>query len=530
MLVIAPNFLGGITHKQKKNFPSLLVAISVVAYSRIVGTYLDYSQTKLPNMTPKLLLAGAMLCTLAMAATAQTRDSVWAVGSSQNEYAYALQPASDGGFIVVGTKGGSTEASVDYWAARFDAKGKKKWEKTYGRPGVSETIWGLEPSLDGGWLLAGFSGRQFSGNEHALIYKIDDDGNIVWEKDIDYARSDHAHIVLDRPEGGYYMTGHTDSKGDESGDVWMIKMDAERNVVWEKVFSLNYAEHSHAARLTADGGCVLLCHTVVGGLEKYWVFKVDSNGVQQWSKTPTSGTTLHDSPYYIVNTREGGFALFGGSGNNQGGTGWMLVLDSAGNTIVDKHYGGVNDDTFIWSGRQTSDGGFVMFGLTSGQTNGAYDAYVAKTDVEGNVQWEQRLGAEGNDYGYCGYETPDGFVVAGATFSNSLLVGGGQDMLLGKIFRDGGPISSVEEDALATEGLSVFPNPTSAEITIRLREPNSLHGELLDAVGRTVAELTDDLAGDGSARFSTAQLPAGLYFVRITTTAGTAVKAVQVVR
>lgn len=65
-------------------------------------------------MTPKLLLAGAMLCTLAMAATAQTRDSVWAVGSSQNEYAYALQPASDGGFIVVGTKGGSTEASVDY--------------------------------------------------------------------------------------------------------------------------------------------------------------------------------------------------------------------------------------------------------------------------------------------------------------------------------------------------------------------------------------------------------------------------------
>lgn len=481
-------------------------------------------------MTPKLLLAGAMLCTLAMAATAQTRDSVWAVGSSQNEYAYALQPASDGGFIVVGTKGGSTEASVDYWAARFDAKGKKKWEKTYGRPGVSETIWGLEPSLDGGWLLAGFSGRQFSGNEHALIYKIDDDGNIVWEKDIDYARSDHAHIVLDRPEGGYYMTGHTDSKGDESGDVWMIKMDAERNVVWEKVFSLNYAEHSHAARLTADGGCVLLCHTVVGGLEKYWVFKVDSNGVQQWSKTPTSGTTLHDSPYYIVNTREGGFALFGGSGNNQGGTGWMLVLDSAGNTIVDKHYGGVNDDTFIWSGRQTSDGGFVMFGLTSGQTNGAYDAYVAKTDVEGNVQWEQRLGAEGNDYGYCGYETPDGFVVAGATLSNSLLVGGGQDMLLGKIFRDGGPISSVEEDALATEGLSVFPNPTSAEITIRLREPNSLHGELLDAVGRTVAELTDDLADDGSARFSTAQLPAGLYFVRITTTAGTAVKAVQVVR
>ena len=471
-----------------------------------------------------------MLCTLAMAATAQTRDSVWAVGSSQNEYAYALQPASDGGFIVVGTKGGSTEASVDYWAARFDANGKKKWEKTYGRPGVSETIWGLEPSLDGGWLLAGFSGRQRNGDEHALMYKIDDDGNIVWEKDIDYARSDHAHIVLDRPEGGYYMTGHTDSKGDESGDVWMIKMDAERNVLWEKVFSLNYAEHSHAARLTADGGCVLLCHTVVGGLEKYWVFKVDSNGVQQWSKTPTSGTTLDDFPYYIVNTREGGFALFGGSGNNQGGTGWMLVLDSAGNTIVDKHYGGVNDDTFIWSGRQTSDGGFVMFGLTSGQTNGAYDAYVAKTDVEGNVQWEQRLGAEGNDYGYCGYETPDGFVVAGATLSNSLLVGGGQDMLLGKIFRDGGPISSVEEDALATEGLSVFPNPTSAEITIRLREPNSLHGELLDAVGRTVAELTDDLAGDGSARFSTAQLPAGLYFVRITTTAGTAVKAVQVVR
>lgn len=493
-------------------------------------------------MTPKLLLAGLLLCTMAMVTTAQTRDSVWAVGSSQNEYAYALQPASDGGFIVVGTKGGATEASVDYWAARFDAEGNKKWEKTYGRPGVSETIWGLEPSLDGGWLLAGFSGRQFSGNEHALMYKIDDDGNIVWEKDIDYARSDHAHIVLERPEGGYFMTGHTDSKGDESGDVWVIKMDAERNVVWEKVYSLNYGEHSHAARLTPDGGCAVLCHTLVtdtliSGLdtlinthEKYWVFKIDSNGVIQWSKTPTSGKTLHDSPYYIISTREGGFALFGGSGNNQGGTGWMVVLDSAGNTIVDKHYGGNGEDSFLWSGRQTSDGGFIGFGLTTGQTNGAYDAYVVKTDVEGNIEWEQRLGAEGNDYGYCGYETPDGFVVAGATTSNSLLVGGGEDMLLGKIFRDGGPISSVEENALATEGLSVFPNPVSADLTIRLREPNSLHGELLDAVGRTVAELTTDLADDGAARLNTSQLPAGIYFVRITTTTGTAVKAVQVVR
>ncbi|KXK55965.1 MAG: T9SS type A sorting domain-containing protein [Chlorobi bacterium] len=481
-------------------------------------------------MTQKLLLAGAMLCTMAAAATAQTRDSVWAVGSSQNEYAYAMQPASDGGFIVVGTKGGTSGSSVDYWLARFDAQGNKKWEGTYGRPGVGETVWGLEPSLDGGWLVAGFSGRQFSGDEHALMYKIDDNGKVVWEKDIDYASSDHAHIVLDRPEGGYYMTGHTDSKGDPSGDVWMIRMDAERNILWEKLFSLNYGEHSHAARLTSDGGCVVLCHTVVNNLEKYWVFKVDSNGVQQWSKTPTSGNTMHDSPYYIVNTREGGFALFGGSSNNNGGTGWMLVLDSAGNTIVDKHYGGSTEDSFLWSGRQTSDGGFVGFGLTSGQTNGAYDAYVVKTDVKGEIEWEQRLGAEGNDYGYCGYETPDGFVVAGATLSNSLLVGGGQDMLLGKIFRDGGPVSSVEEDALATEGLSVFPNPVSGDLTIRLRQPNSLHGEILDAVGRTVATLTNDLADDGSARMSTANLPAGIYFVRIATTTGVATKAVQVIR
>lgn len=103
-------------------------------------------------------------------------------------------------------------------------------------------------------------------------------------------------------------------------------------------------------------------------------------------------------------------------------------------------------------------------------------------------------------------------------------------MLLGKIFRDGGPISSVEEDALATEGLSVFPNPVSGDLTIRLRQPNSLHGEILDAVGRTVATLTNDLADDGAARISTANLPAGIYFVRIATTTGVATKAVQVIR
>jgi hypothetical protein len=179
-------------------------------------------------------------------------------------------------------------------------------------------------------------------------------------------------------------------------------------------------------------------HTVVNDLEKWWLVKADSNGAVVWQKVYGSESHtpgFHDSPYKTFMTRDGNYAMIGGSSQAwlDQGTMWLLVVDTSGAILVDKHYGNASGSSFAWSGRQTSDGGYILAGYTNYQTHGVVDMYVVKTDAQGNVQWEKRFGGTGYDYGYDVIEVADGYVVAGYTSSGSIMTGGGGDLMLVKI-------------------------------------------------------------------------------------------------
>ena len=384
-------------------------------------------------MRKHLLLTSLLLLCCTVPSLAQ----VWsyAYGGPGSELGKFIEPTADGGFYVAGTQSTVVQGPERFYVARFDAAGSLLWEKSYGKTGSTHTIFAFSKTLDGGFLIGGFTGVQNSGTESALMYRGDSAGNVVFERDVNYSDSDHWHVLLERAEGGYYMGGHTDSKGDPSGDMWLQKLDEDRNVVWEKVYNRNTAEHSHSGLIASDGDVVLLGHTVVGSREKYWVAKVDTSGTIRWQKVFGSVPNDHDSPYKTFETREGNFAFIGGSStpNQPLGTMWLLVVDPSGNIVVDKHFGAVGGQTFAWSGRQTSDGGFILAGHTNYRTRGQLDMIVVKTDALGNQEWERTYGGTGYDYAFDVIEVADGYIAAGYTGSPSIMTGGGGDLYIVKI-------------------------------------------------------------------------------------------------
>ncbi|MDB5035628.1 MAG: repeat protein [Chlorobi bacterium] len=365
------------------------------------------------------------------------QEWIKAYGGKFSDYGYNIFPEPDGGFITAGgTATGNQQTDQDFWAARFDANGNKIWDKRYGTAGIQETIFGSGATGDHGIMLGGFTGVQFSGTESALMYKIDTTGAVNWNIQIDYSSSDHFHFFVERKEGGYYFGGHTESKGDPQGDMWLIRYDSARNIVWEKTYGHGGSEHAHWGTETRDGGCLLAGHASVGNKEKYWVVKVDSNGTKQWDKIFSSSDTTEDSPYHAFVTKEGNYAIIGGSSLAKSpytGRIWLLVIDTLGNIIIDKHFGDPLSDSFAWSGRQTSDGGYIMAGYTTHDTKGAEDMYVVKTLSDGTLDWEKTFGGSGSDGGYDVIEVADGYIACGSTDSPSLQTGGNGDMMLVKI-------------------------------------------------------------------------------------------------
>lgn len=446
----------------------------------------------------RLLLCLVMCPLLLLTASAQEEAWIKGYGGSGFEYGRFVEPTADGGFAVGGTRSKTPTSQIDdFWVARFDSTGELLWERTYGHANVGHTIFTFNSTRDGGFMIGGFTGQQFSGTESALMYRIDGLGNVVWEHEVDYGDSDHWHLLLERPDGGYYFGGHTDSKNDASGDAWLVRLDADRNVIWEKFYDRGTPEHAHAGIVTRDGGAFLLGHTQVGNLEKFWAVKVDSNGTVQWNRVLTSGPSVHDSPYDVFETQDGKYAMVGGSGTNSTGQAWLIVVDSTGRTVIDENFGNPAGSSFAWSGRQARDGGFILVGHTNYRTEGLLDMYVVKTDAEGNVVWEQNYGGTNLDYGFDIVEVSDGFIAVGLTRSPEIVRGGGDDLLMVKIMQAAVLPQAVRLKSPASATTGVERNPTLSwhEVAGAQR----YHLEVAVDAGFTVLSFSDTSITDLSA-------------------------------
>ena len=139
--------------------------------------------------------------------------------------------------------------------------------------------------------------------------------------------------------------------------------------------------------------------------------------------TEEGGSVLEgvDDAESVVETSDGGFALAGGSYSFGAGSqdAWLIKTDSNGNVEFNKTYGGILFDT-AEAVIETSDGGFALAGKTESFSGGFSDLWLIKTDSNGNEQFNKTYGGPKSDFARSMVETSDnGFALAGYTQSFS---------------------------------------------------------------------------------------------------------------
>lgn len=103
------------------------------------------------------------------------------------------------------------------------------WEKT---DGGSEDDWAssINQTSDGGYIIAGETYSKGIGKEDAWIMKLDNQGNLLWEKTYGGSNGDKAWIIIQTIDGGYALAGTTSSQGAGEEDLWLIKLDENGNL------------------------------------------------------------------------------------------------------------------------------------------------------------------------------------------------------------------------------------------------------------------------------------------------------------
>ncbi|HSF90400.1 MAG TPA: T9SS type A sorting domain-containing protein [Saprospiraceae bacterium] len=93
----------------------------------------------------------------------------------------------------------------------------------------------------------------------------------------------------------------------------------------------------------------------------------------------------------------------------------FISVGSAQDIITFRKTFGDSRHDFGHSVQQTTDGGFILFGLTTNDSIFNYDLYLIKTDFKGEKQWEKKFGDESFQVGSCVQQTTDGgYILCGA--------------------------------------------------------------------------------------------------------------------
>jgi len=286
---------------------------------------------------------------------------------------------------------------------------EEEWDRTFGGPS-DDFARSVQQTSDGGYILAGSTESYGAGEFDFWLVKVDSNGNPQWDKTFGGTDGEDGALVQQTSDGGYILAGNTLSYGAGKYDIWLIKTDSTGNKQWDKTFGGTGAETVSSVQQTSDGGYILAGRTTSygAGYHDVWLIKTDSNGEKLWDKT--FGGTDYDDGRSVQQTSDGGYILAGLTESYGAGDGdaWLIKADSNGEKLWDKTFGGPGID-WVKPVQQTSDGGYIMAGSTFSYSNtDDGDVWLIKTDSNGNKQWDKTFGGTNFDFARSVQQTSDG--------------------------------------------------------------------------------------------------------------------------
>jgi hypothetical protein len=281
-----------------------------------------------------------------------------------------------------------------------------EWQRCFGGTN-DDRLRTLAQTVDGGFILGGFSdsapasganGNKTSqnfGNYDFWVVRVNPQGNVLWDRAFGGTGEDVLYSLQQTRDGGFVLGGYSlsDANGNKSSasfggyDFWVVRLDANGNKVWDYSFGGTDDDYLRSLGATADGGFILGGQTLSGpsgnktaplyGTNDFWVVRLDANGQKIWDRS--FGGVGADRLQSLQQTSDGGFILGGVSLSGTTGNKtspnyglndyWLVRIDANGNKLWDHSFGGTDNDELL-SLQQTTDGGFVLGGFSWSGANG----------------------------------------------------------------------------------------------------------------------------------------------------------------
>ncbi|TZF92251.1 T9SS type A sorting domain-containing protein [Chryseobacterium panacisoli] len=307
----------------------------------------------------------------------QQGEEVWEkyFSGSSHDYLSATVTTQDGGSLLAGTsysgkgldKKDDSKGGSDIWLIRINEFGDELWQKTLGSS-FDEEARAVIQTTDLGFFVAGNiqNTSKGYGSKDVLITRLDKDGKELSQLILGGKGLDEVEKMIPTRDGGALLgiysrsslggTKKTENFGE--GDYWILKLDKNGRVEWEKNFGGKGDDHLRTLALTSTGFIIggesrsERSGNKTAGLEEgsdLWLMSLNERGEEQWQKSYNFGNRDILMGMNVIHSADaqsskgillGGYTQAEGRVETDDETFWMLYLDHNGNEQWRKHVSG----------------------------------------------------------------------------------------------------------------------------------------------------------------------------------------------
>ena len=275
--------------------------------------------------------------------------------------AASVQETSDGGYILAGST--ITDGNMDLLLIKTDFEGFETWSRTFDGP-KDDCGKSVQETSDGGYVVCGWTESfSSSGNKDVWLIKTDSEGYKVWENTFGISSDDLGSSALETEDGGYIFAGSRGSLGSFGTKLWLVKTDSSGNKLWQRRIGGWNNQSGESLQKADDGGYIVSGWTdsKSGAGRDLWLVKTDLECNWEWDST--FGGSGNDTGSAAAQAEDGGYVVVGGTDSNSSGDSdiWLLKTDFEGNLEWEFFLGGPGDD-FGNDVQKTLDGGYIIAG------------------------------------------------------------------------------------------------------------------------------------------------------------------------
>ncbi len=459
---------------------------------------------------------------------AQSLGLIWekTYDAGDLEYPAVVITSSDTSLLICGNKINTVDGSSDILLILTDSFGNILWQKLYGGTGDDVSASASE-TPDKNYLVIG-STNSFSNmtsDYDIYLLKLTMSGDTLWTKtvgtDSTYERAYSSIITSDN---NILVVGSIQSFSNGIQNMLVIKMDQNGNIIWEKSFGGDVVEIGESVLETADNGFIITGETTSFGIAtpfytNVYLVRIDANGDSLWTRY--YGNTWYDYSRSIIAVDNNSYIVSGWYATNGAEVSdfYALRIQDNGDTTWTRLYGGGGWE-YSYDIVKKGNNDFILIGNTNSSGAGSYDIYLVNIDSNGDTLWTKTFGSAIYENAKGALRTNDGnYIVYGQRKPKSR--SNVSDILLVKINLN--DISNIDEHNNSLPSIFIleqnYPNPfnPSTQIKFSIPQESQVSLKLYDVTGREVGTLIEEFMQSGTyiINFNANELSSGIYFYKI---------------